>query len=212
MNAGSSARRAPVRRGRPRIGQQAGRAEAAAALLEAAEDVAAARGLDAATIAAIARRAGVAVGTLYNYFPDREALFASLFRMRREELVPRIETVAREATHLPFERRLRAFLAGVLAVFEDRRKFLRVVMADHRPPVQVRKPAVLEAMTRALAEILAGHLEVRAEDYAYMVVGALKGLVQMRIERDEPMAGDGDLLADMFLEGIQAVSGHAEYR
>jgi AcrR family transcriptional regulator len=174
-------------------------------LLEAAEDVAAARGLDAATIAAIARRAGVAVGTLYNYFPDREALFATLFRVRREELVPRIEAVAREAKPLPFERRLRAFLAGVFAVCEDRRKFLRVVMTEHRPPVQVRRPAVLETMTRALADILAGKLAGRADYYAHMVVGALKGLVQMRIERDEPMASDADLLANTFLGGLHVM-------
>jgi AcrR family transcriptional regulator len=203
MNVGSSVRRATPRRGRPRIGQQAGRAEAAAALLEAAEDVAAARGLEAATIAAIARRAGVAVGTLYNYFPDRDALFASLLRMRRNELVPRIQAVAEAASHLPFERRLRAFLAGLLGVFEDRRKFLRVVMADPTPPVQIRKPAVLPTMTRALVEILHVAAPQRADVYAQMLIGALKNLVHLRLEHDERIADDGDLLADTFLIGIE---------
>jgi AcrR family transcriptional regulator len=196
-------RRVTLRRGRPRIGQQPGRAEAAAALLEAAEDVAATRGLDAATIAAIARRAGVAVGTLYNYFPDREALLASLFRMRRNELVPRIEAAAEAASHLPFERRLRAFLAGLLGVFEDRRKFLRIVMADPTPPVHVRKPAVLPAMTRALVEILRTEVHARAEVYAYMLIGALKNLMHHRLAHDERIADDGDLLADTFLTGIE---------
>src|SRR5436305_6764575 len=116
--------RSSVRRGRPRVGKQPGREVACAALIDAAEDVLATRGIEHATMAAIARKAGVAVGTLYNYFPDRDALFTSLFRQRREELVPRAAAAARAVQRLPFERRLRAYIAAVLELFEQRRKFL----------------------------------------------------------------------------------------
>src|SRR5258708_31841270 len=52
--------------------------------------------------------AGVAVGTLYNYFPDRDALLVALFQMRRAQLIPQIEALAEAARTLPFDRRLRA--------------------------------------------------------------------------------------------------------
>ncbi len=79
------------------------REAASTVILEAAEEVASQRGLEATSTAAIAERAGVAVGTLYNYFPDRDALIAALFKYRRDELIPRIVAAAAETKHLPFE-------------------------------------------------------------------------------------------------------------
>jgi hypothetical protein len=35
-----------------------------------------------------------------------------------------------------------------------------------------------------------------------MLVGAMKGLVHHRLANDEPLANDGDFLADTFLTGI----------
>lgn len=53
--------------------KQRAREAAGIALLEAAEHVAAERGIDQTSIAAIAERAQVAVGTLYNYL-DRKSV------------------------------------------------------------------------------------------------------------------------------------------
>src|SRR5579883_256025 len=105
------------------------RAAASGVILDAVEEVALERGIDNASIAAIADRAGVAVGTLYNYFPDRDAMITALFACRRGELAPRIIAAAADAEALPFEDRLRAYTRGVAAVFEARRKFMRVAIA-----------------------------------------------------------------------------------
>jgi AcrR family transcriptional regulator len=208
MNPRSSARRASplrARRGRPRLGQKTDRGLATTTLLEAAEDVAAARGVEATTIAAIAERAGVAVGTLYNYFPDRDAMFSSLFQMRREELVPRLDAAAREAQRLPYARRLRAYLSAAFGLFEERRKFLQVVMGlGPNSKLLHKKPAMLAAMTEALADIVRAVAPVDAEVYAHMIVGAMRALIHRRIEQGEPFAEDGDLLADTFLRGMEA--------
>ncbi len=205
MNARSSVTRTRGRkRGRPPVGGHDQRALARTALLEAAEDVAAARGIEATTIAAIAERAGVAVGTLYNYFSDRDTLLASLFKMRREQLLPRMHAAAREAQRLPFERRLRAFLAVVLGIYEEHRKFLKVaVSADqHALKVHDRKRTALAAMTDALTDVMLAVSPEHAEAYAQMIVGAMKALVLWRLERGEPLAEDADLIADTFLSGI----------
>ena len=61
------------------------------AVLEAAEQVFAEDGLHGASMSRIAERAGVAVGTLYNHFKDREALFNALLDQRRAELLDELD-------------------------------------------------------------------------------------------------------------------------
>ena len=62
------------------------RREVATAIAAAAEAVFAEEGVHSAHVGHIAKRAGVAVGTLYNHFEDRDALLAALLRERGEEL------------------------------------------------------------------------------------------------------------------------------
>lgn len=178
------------------------REQVTAAILEAAEDVLAARGLEGASTAAIAERAGVAVGTLYNYFPDREALFASLFKQRRAEIRPRLDEVAQASARLPIEKRLREYLAGVMAIFEDRRTFIRVVVAVDQKETKPTSPVLLTTVVDALVAILRPTFGKRADDYAVMIVGAIKLLVRRRVEDGEPFAPDADLVADTFLQGM----------
>jgi AcrR family transcriptional regulator len=178
------------------------REAAATAILEAAEEVAAAKGLEATSTAAIAERAGVAVGTLYNYFPDRDALIAALFKLRRDALQPRIEAVAGATAKLPFEERLRAYLAGIAGVLEESRRFLRVAMSAEGAVKPKPRSMLLQTIAQALADILRPAARARAEEYARMLIGALKGMLQWRLERDEPFEPGARLLADAFLAGI----------
>jgi AcrR family transcriptional regulator len=179
------------------------REAAATALLEAAEEVAAARGLEATSIAAIAERAGVAVGTLYNYFPDRDALLAALFKLRRDALLPRLVAAAEAAAHLPFEERLRAYLAGVARAFDEFRRFCRVAMAAEGAIKPRPRSVLLATITESLTEILRSPARSRAEELARMLFGGLKAQLGWRLERDEPLEPAAELLADVFLSGIR---------
>ncbi|WP_411104195.1 TetR/AcrR family transcriptional regulator [Streptomyces sp. cmx-4-9] len=70
--------------------QQARSAATLARVLHAAEEIASDAGLEELTIAGVAKRAGVAVGTIYRRFEDKEQLITALTgRMleRREEYV-----------------------------------------------------------------------------------------------------------------------------
>src|SRR5271157_1911475 len=49
-------------------------------ILKAAFDVFSAHGFEAARIDEVARRAGIAKGTIYLYFPDKEQLFRQVVR------------------------------------------------------------------------------------------------------------------------------------
>lgn len=57
------------------------------ALLEAATQVLVEHGYEKTTTARVAERAGVSVGSLYQYFPNKEALVAALIERHASELV-----------------------------------------------------------------------------------------------------------------------------
>ncbi|MGW8328915.1 TetR/AcrR family transcriptional regulator [Streptomyces sp. NPDC055897] len=80
----------PDRPARYREPQQARSAATLARVLQAAEEIASSAGLEEMTIAGVAERAGVSVGTIYRRFEDKEQLITALTeRMleRREEYV-----------------------------------------------------------------------------------------------------------------------------
>lgn len=62
------------------------------ALLEAAARVLQQRGYAAATTNRIAEAAGVSVGTLYEYFADKEAVFGALIQLQLEVLVTAVRS------------------------------------------------------------------------------------------------------------------------
>src|ERR1700721_3865495 len=65
-------------------------------VLEAAKIVFSAGGADA-SLEAVAKRAGVGIGTLYRHFPTREALFEAVYRREVEQLADLAEQLKTEA-------------------------------------------------------------------------------------------------------------------
>lgn len=66
-------------------------------LLEAAARIFSVGGQQA-SLEAVARQAGVGIGTLYRHFPTREALFEAVYRHEVDHLVELAERLAREAS------------------------------------------------------------------------------------------------------------------
>ncbi|HEX9465787.1 MAG TPA: TetR/AcrR family transcriptional regulator [Alphaproteobacteria bacterium] len=65
-------------------------------VLEAAKAVFSAGGAEA-SLEAVARAAGVGIGTLYRHFPTREALFEAVYRREVQELTDLAEQLKKEA-------------------------------------------------------------------------------------------------------------------
>src|SRR5215217_4524180 len=129
-----------------------------AELLEAALDVFAEKGFAAARMDDVAARAGVSKGTVYLYFPSKEAVFEALVRTALVPNVERAEALAArdDGPVAPLLRGLLAMLAGI--VRDPRLVVLpRLVLGElHRFPDLARfyKEAVVD---RALALIAAMH-------------------------------------------------------
>src|SRR5271157_5062947 len=84
--AGRAGDKAPRRRATPEERQEA--------ILKAALDVFSEHGFAAARLDDVAQRAGVAKGTLYLYFPDKEALFENLLLSLAQPVLQRIAALS----------------------------------------------------------------------------------------------------------------------
>jgi AcrR family transcriptional regulator len=182
-------------------------------ILDAAEAVAAEGGLAAASLAAIAERAGVAVGTIYNHFTDREELFDALMKRRKEELYTSIDDALKSTARAPFAEQLRAYVAAVLAYFDARRAFLRVSLeSEHPRPLLVKdaqgrtRPATQPMQERAARVVRAGLREKKLRDgdvelVASVLWSILRGVLLTRIDDASTFVSETDAVVDLFLRG-----------
>jgi AcrR family transcriptional regulator len=92
-------------------------------LLQAAEAVFAEKGLKTAKVEDIASRAGVSVGTVYNYFADRGALVEAVMELRREGLFRELHRLELETSGQPFLQRLEITVERVLEYFAGQRPY-----------------------------------------------------------------------------------------
>lgn len=98
-------------------------------LLDAAEKVLEEDGLEAATVPAIAKRAGVSVGVVYRRFPNKDALIRGVYERFlwriREQNTLMLTTLSR--THLTFPDLLRGLIRGSVEGHRRKRNLLRAI-------------------------------------------------------------------------------------
>jgi AcrR family transcriptional regulator len=87
--------------------RQARSAEMVETIVEAAARILETRGLAGFNTNAVAERAGVSVGSLYQYFPNKEALIAALSNRERARLAAEIGDATRTTADLGLEAALR---------------------------------------------------------------------------------------------------------
>ncbi|MCH8685530.1 TetR/AcrR family transcriptional regulator [Pedomonas mirosovicensis] len=79
-------------------------------LLEATAQVLLNHGYEHATTARIADRAGVSIGSLYQYFPNKEALIAALIERHTERIVAAVAQALADPAAAPLEEGLRSLV------------------------------------------------------------------------------------------------------
>jgi AcrR family transcriptional regulator len=187
------------------------RGATAAAILEASEAVFAEQGLHAARMDDIAERAGVAVGTLYNYFADRKTLLSALIDSRRDELIQRIDESLALTADLPFPRQLEAFVSVAFQHFGAHRPFLTILMEAESAHLTTAKPkdSVRALFERCEAIVSRGVQlgELRHDlhvDNVAMLHGCLRAVfTRGRIYGDpvDPTPEQATALVEFFLHG-----------
>lgn len=84
------------------------------AILEAVIRILKREGTDAVTTNRIAEVAGVSIGSVYQYFPDKRAIFAALHQRHIEQIDRAIETTLIQSASAPLDRLMRALVDAMI--------------------------------------------------------------------------------------------------
>ncbi len=127
--------------------------ETCAAIVEATARILEDKGQDALNTNRIAERAGVSVGTLYQYFPDKHAILVALIRRERAALMAELRAIDRDGDDA-----LQAMVAASI-----RHQFARPKLAAALEHIELAFPIGPEAaeMAEEIAAISAGLLARR---------------------------------------------------
>jgi len=160
------------------------------AILSATIQVLLAEGQERLTTTRVAYRAGVSVGTLYQYFPNKKALLRAVLERHLDEVVSSIERACREYRSCSLDE----MASGVITAFlEAKMKSVRTSAALYAIAADVDGNRIArEAGQRtcdALATMLAsGTAELATEPMrlAELLHGAMTGIARRLIESPTP--------------------------
>ena len=110
-------------------------------ILDSALELFREKGFEPATMRDIARKAEVATGAAYYYYPSKDAIVADFYQRSCAEMQPQIEAALQHAKGL--EKRLHELIAVKLAYFAPNRGVLRSLLrngADPRHPLSPFSP------------------------------------------------------------------------
>ncbi|MFO0634899.1 MAG: TetR/AcrR family transcriptional regulator [Nannocystaceae bacterium] len=130
------------------------------AILTATAEVLTEQGYEAATTNAIARRAGVSIGSLYQYFPHKEALVMALCDRHMQQMTALIIGEVAAMRGLPLSDAVRALIRTLLRAHNVEPKLHRVLIE------QVPRVAGFERIgqvDRMIVELIRSELERRRE-------------------------------------------------
>ncbi|MEU6860188.1 helix-turn-helix domain-containing protein [Glycomyces sp. NPDC046736] len=147
-------------------------------ILEAAAQVFHERGYAATTTNKVAERAGVSIGSVYQYFPDKDALLAALAERHMAEAAAEVEALVQRHAHDPLGTLIRELIACVAGLHAARPGLhaLLVAHALRYPRLQERLREIEHAAAAPIADRL----------------------------RRSGLGGDPDLRALLFVQGVDA--------
>ena len=153
-----------------------------------------------ASLEAVARTAGVGIGTLYRHFPTREALFEAVYRHEVQQLADLAEQLRKEKRPIEALRQWMHSIVKFVATKKGMSSALALAIAKDSDLVSDSS----DRLTRAIGSLLeqaieAGEIrgDVSAEDLLRTVVG-------MCYTHDQPGWQKNVLrLVDVFIDGLR---------
>ena len=170
-------------------------------VLEAAKAVFSAGGPDA-SLDAVAKRAGVGIGTLYRHFPTREALFEAVYRREVQQLVELAEQLKSEAA--PVDALRRWMRSNVEFVATKKGMLAALALTVHGSSELYHTFDRLTKAVGALLDRAVAAGEIRSDISPEDLLRALVGMCYMH---DQPGWQKSVLrLVDVFVDGLRVQS------
>lgn len=178
---------APDQRARPRKQPRQARARhTVEAIIEASARILEQQGHGGFTTNGVAELAGVSIGTLYQYFPDKDALLGELIARETARLVEEAEAACSMAAG---EQALNALIVAAVRHQVRRPRLARLLdFEEARLPLDVGTQVVRSRFVAILAEILGRPDLPRQSDMAAAtsdVAAIMRGMIDAAGERGE---------------------------
>ena len=183
-------------------------AQTVEAVLEAAARILETRGLAACTTNAVAERAGVSIGSLYQYFPNRDALTVALIERETAQLMADVAS----ASMLEHSRGCVLAMVHAAVAHQMRRPVLARIIdfEERRLPLGERNLRVADAIHAALLDALTNKPGAPDLDDASLVahdlLAIVRGMIDDAGERDERDAAALEVRVMRAVDGYVAQS------
>ena len=166
-----------------RIPRQIRAEETVSAILEAAAQVLEAGGLEGFTTNAVAERAGVSIGTLYQYFADKQALLRALAEREIRRALVAIGTALRGEPLASGEQRARAMVRALVNAFSGRQRARRAVIEAIL--AQGTSSDVMQPIMDFLAQS-EGALARLTREQMFVLSRSLMGIMRAAVVEEQP--------------------------
>lgn len=166
-------------------------------IFEATLQVLISEGLQRLTTTRVAERAGVSVGTLYQYFPHKQALLYALNARYLDIVAEKVETACHACHGAPLDRMVEALVTAYWSAKTERSDVTRAL---YKSAVELDNEALIEAFGRRVDTASAAMLATAPDaDFAdlslvnAMLLTAIFGAVRTIFERNLPTTVGSDL-------------------
>jgi len=131
--------------------------ETVAVILEAAARILEERGLEGYNTNAVAERGGISVGSVYQYFPNKDALTLALIARFEDKILGAAQAAIAASEGKDLKTSLKLLIAGLLKVHDGRAQLNRILETEeNRLRAASSGPAVLD-LRKLVGSLLARH-------------------------------------------------------
>ena len=138
------------------------------ALIEATARILVREGFDKASTNRIAAKAGVSIGSLYQYFPGKEALVVAVMERHNQELMQVVRGALADVAALPMKQGVRRLVAAAIQAHRIDPKLHRV-LAEQIP--RTGKLENIEAFNRENYTLFKTYLEAHSDEFRAVDLG-----------------------------------------
>ncbi|HSP13652.1 MAG TPA: TetR/AcrR family transcriptional regulator [Thermoanaerobaculia bacterium] len=169
-------------------------------------------GLGSVTMDRVAQEAGIAKGTIYLHYRDKQELLDDVKNSSLDPMIAKMEEIFRGDASP--DRKLQTYSLRYLAYFDERRDLFRILLYE-REVTRVQSSRYQGDRYRRLVEGTARVIrdgidrktfrDVHAEGVAAMFVDSNLAIMNQRLltESPRPVEDDAQLIADLFVNGLK---------
>jgi AcrR family transcriptional regulator len=205
--------RRPLTKPRKHASQERSRATVDA-LIEATARILVREGFDRASTNRIAEVAGVSVGSLYQYYPGKEALVAAVIDRHNQEIMQVVRRALAEVASQPIEKAVRRLVAVAIEAHRIDPKLHRV-LAEQIP--RTGRLENVEAFNREAHALFSAYLEDHSDELrmvdlglaAFVCVTSIEALTHTAVLHRSEMLSD-EAVGTLVDEATRLVVGYLQ--